>query len=101
MSSSENHDAAQPQDETAPAPDAKPQAKVAPSAETASAPKVKAEPEAPAASTAELGILVKTMVGDLEQAGLLKDPERAGHIVADAIIAVEAPVPAAKAKAVP
>jgi hypothetical protein len=41
--------------------------------------------------------MMKTMVGDLARAGLLKDPVRAGHIVADAIIAAETPVESAKA----
>jgi hypothetical protein len=40
--------------------------------------------------------MMKTMVGDLARAGLLKDPVRVGHIVADAIIAAETPVESAK-----
>jgi hypothetical protein len=33
--------------------------------------------------------MMKTMVGDLARAGMLTDPELAGHIAADAIIAAE------------
>jgi H+-transporting ATPase len=47
-------------------------------------------------STAELGTFTKTMVSDLARAGMLHDPERAGHIVAGAIIAAETPSAAAK-----
>jgi H+-transporting ATPase len=44
--------------------------------------------------------LMKTIVGDLARAGLLKDSERAGHIVADAIVAAQAPLqPAAAPRA--
>ncbi len=39
---------------------------------------------------------MKTMVGDLARAGMLKDPKLARHIVADAIIAAETPVQPAK-----
>ena len=51
-------------------------------------------------STEELGTMMKTMVSDLARAGLLKDPERAGHIVADAIIAADAPADRAGASKV-
>jgi H+-transporting ATPase len=97
MSASESHAAAKPQSTPAPVPVSKPEAKTPPSAETAPPAAAKGKQEAHEASTAELGTMMKTMVGDFARAGLLKDPVRAGHIVADAIIAAEAPVEAAKA----
>jgi H+-transporting ATPase len=90
MSPPENQAAAKPDATPASAPALKPTAKVAPSAAPAHS-----KPEAHGASTAELGTMMKTMVGDLAKAGMLKDPERAGHLVAGAIIAAEAPVAAA------
>jgi H+-transporting ATPase len=51
-----------------------------------------AKPKAEGASPAEIGTLMKAMLGDLAKAGILKDPERAGHIAADAIIAAETPL---------
>ena len=65
-------------------PDATPKAPPAASAAAA-------KPEAPGASQADIGIMIKTMVGDLSRAGNLKDPVLAGHIAADAIIAAAKP----------
>jgi len=98
MSPPENHDAAKPPATQAPAPalegkatpEAAPKMMPAPSATTA------AKPDVQGASPADIGTLVKTMVGDLARAGMLKDPEFAGHIAADAIIAAERPVQPAK-----
>ena len=102
MSPPENHAAAEPQGGKAPAPDAnaKPKAAQAPEAKappdaTPKAPPAPsaaaAKPEAPGASQADIGIMIKTMVGDLSRAGNLKDPVLAGHLAADAIIAAEKP----------
>jgi H+-transporting ATPase len=90
LSPPENHEAAKPPAAPAPAPEAAPKAVPAPSATTA------AKPDEQGAFSAEIGTLVKTMVGDLARAGMLKDPELAGHIAADAIIAAERPVQPAK-----
>jgi len=78
-----------------PAPDAKPQSTPVPKVVATPADTTTGKPEENAPSTAELGTMMKTMVGDLAKAGMLKDPVRAGHIVADAIIAAEAPIGAA------
>ena len=104
MSPPENHEAAKPQAAQAPAQDAKEQPapegkakpEAAPHAEPAPSTPGAAKPKAPGASPAEIGTFMKTMVGDLARAGMLKNPELAGHIAADAIIAAEAPVQPAK-----
>jgi H+-transporting ATPase len=75
-----------------------------PKAAAKSEPAPKAANSAPAenrASSENSGTLMKTIVGDLARAGLLKDPERVGHIVAGAIVAAQAPPlqPAAAPKA--
>ena len=82
-----------------PKPDAKPEA--APEAKTAPQPdaKVEAKPEAEPKpdAKAELATLLNTSLGDLLVAGLVKDPEDAGRVIAAAITQAEAPTAAAKA----
>jgi len=115
MSAPEDRATAKPQSTPAPAPDSKAEDKTPPEAKNTSPPEnhaaakpqstqapaspttAKCKPEAHGASTAELGTMMKTMAGDLARAGLLRDPVRAGHIVADAIIAAEAPVESTRA----
>jgi hypothetical protein len=112
MSPPENHEAAKsggaqapesdanaqpaPDAKAPPAPDAKAQPETTPKAVPAPSTTAAAKPDAQGASVAQIGTLLKTMVGDLARAGMLKDPELAGHIVADTIIAAETPVQPAK-----
>jgi H+-transporting ATPase len=107
MSSPDNHEAAEPQGakapapnanakpEAAPEPEAKAQADATPKAPPASsataAATAAANPEAPGLSQSDIDTIIKTMVGDLSQAGTLKDPVLAGHLAADVIIAAEKP----------
>ena len=102
---------ARPKTEAEPKPDAKPEAapeaKAAPqpdaTSETKTAPqpdaKVEAKPEAEPKpdAKAEFATLLNTSLGDLLLAGLVKDPEDAGRIIAAAITEAEAPTAAAKA----
>jgi H+-transporting ATPase len=94
MAPPEDHAATKPDDAQPPAPDAK--APPAPAAAPTPAAPLAAKPEAQGASSADVGTLMKTMLGDLARAGMLKDPERAGHIAADAIIAAETAAQPAK-----
>ena len=100
---------------TAPQPDAKsetkPEAKVetkphakpeaTAEAKTASPPEAKAEPkpetEPKPEPKAGVATLLDTSLGDLLLAGLVKDPEDAGRIIAAAITQAEVPIAAAKA----
>ncbi len=70
-------------------PAAPPQAKVEPQSES------KAEPSAD--SNAGVAKLVNTTLGDILLAGVLKDPQSAGRIIAEAISDAEAPTVPAKA----
>ena len=80
-------------------PDAKPEA--TPEAKTAPRPdaKVEAKPEAEQKPPGSAGVtaLLNTSLGDLLVAGLVKDPEDAGRIIAAAITQAEARVAAPKA----
>jgi len=86
--------------EAGPKADAKPEG--APEAKTAPQPdtKVEAKPEAEPKPPANAGVaaLLNTSLGDLLVAGLVKDPEDAGRIIAAAITQAEAPVAAPKAR---
>jgi hypothetical protein len=97
MSPPESHETAKPGDAQAPAPEGKAKPEAAPKAVPAPpAPAAAASTELKGASREDIGTLVKTMVGDLARAGMLKDPELAGHIAADVIIAAETPVQSGK-----
>ena len=86
-----------PETKAEPKPDAKPEA--TPEAKTAPQPdaKVEAKPEAEPKPDAkgELTTLLNTSLGDLLVAGLVKDPEDAGRVIAAAITQAEAPTSAA------
>ncbi len=73
----------------------KPEAKTEPKPEAKAGPQPDAEPEPQAKSDA--ATLLNTSLGDLLVAGLLKDPEDAGRIIAAAITQAEASTAAAKA----
>jgi H+-transporting ATPase len=98
VTASESPHPADSQSTTAAAPEpkseAKSEAKSKPSPQAA-----KGAPEEGQASSGKPGTLMKTIVDDLARAGLLKDPERAGHIVADAIVAAQAPLQPSAPKA--
>ena len=83
----------------APQPDVKaepkPEAKAAPQPEAKAEPKPETEPKPEA--KAGVARLLNTSLGDLLVAGLVKDPEDAGRMIAAAIAQAEAPVAAAKA----
>ena len=71
-----------------------PEAKAAPQPEAKAEPKPETEPK----PEAEAGVarLLNTSLGDLLLAGLVKDPEDAGRIIAAAITQAEAPNATAK-----
>jgi H+-transporting ATPase len=73
----------------------KPEAKPAPQPEAKGEPKPETEPKPEAKSGG--ATLLGTSLGDLLLAGLVKDPEDAGRIIAAAITQAEAPIAAAKA----
>ena len=73
----------------------KPEAKAAPQPEAKAEPKPETEPKPEA--KAGVAALLDTSLGDLLVAGLLKDPEDAGRIIAAAITQVDTPDAAAKA----
>ena len=73
----------------------KPEAKAAPQPEAKAEPKPETEPKPEA--KAGVARLLNTSLGDLLVAGLVKDPEDAGRMIAAAIAQAEAPVAAAKA----
>ncbi len=72
-----------------------PEAKAAPQPEAKAEPKPETEPKPEA--KAGVARLLNTSLGDLLVAGLIKDPEDAGRMIAAAITQAEAPVAAAKA----
>ena len=78
-------------------PKAEPEAKAAPEPEArtepTAEPKAKAEPE-PVASSG-IAALLKTPLGDVLVAGLLKDPQEAGRLIAQGIMQTEARISAA------
>jgi H+-transporting ATPase len=78
--------------------DAKPETKAAPQPEAKAEPKSKTEPKPEA--QAGVAKLLGTSLGDLLVAGLIKDPEDAGRIIAAAITEA-APKPGAEGKAPP
>jgi hypothetical protein len=92
--------APQPDAKAAPAAEAKaelaPEAKAAPQADAKVAPpaQVKAGPE-PDDNT-DVAKLMNTTLGDVLLAGVLKDPQGAGRIIAEAITHAETPIAAAK-----
>ena len=86
---------AAPQPETEAEP--KPQAKAAPQTEAKGGPKPETEPKPEA--KAGVVTLLDTSLGDLLVAGLVKDPEDAGRMIAAAITQAMAPIAAAKASA--
>ena len=73
--------------------DPKPAAKAAPKLDAHAA--VEPEPEAVPAANAGIAALLNTSLGDLLVAGLIKDPEDAGRVIAAAISQAAAPVAAA------
>ena len=86
---------AAPQPETEAEP--KPQAKAAPQTEAKGGPKPETEPKPEA--KAGVVTLLDMSLGDLLVAGLVKDPEDAGRMIAAAITQAVAPIAAAKASA--
>jgi H+-transporting ATPase len=78
-----------------------PEAKAAPQPESKAEPKPGAKPEAEAKPQTSAGVaaLLNTSLGDLLVAGLVKDPEDAGRIIAAAITQAKAPIAVAKAPA--
>jgi H+-transporting ATPase len=91
--------APQPAEKAEPKPEAKttpqPEAKAAPQAEAKAEPKPETEPKTEAKSGGATPL--NTSLGDLLLAGLVKDPEDAGRMIAAAITQAEAPIAAAKA----
>jgi hypothetical protein len=83
--------------------DAKPEAKVEPKPEAKAEPKpdakARAKPEAEPKPQANTGVaaLLNTSLGDLLVAGLVKDPEDGGRIIAAAITQAKASIAVAKA----
>ncbi len=90
---SETKAEARPKTEAEPKPDAKPEA--VPEAKAAPQPDAKSEPKPE--TNAGVATLLNTSLGDLLLAGLVKDPEDAGRVIAAAITEAEAPTAAAKA----
>ncbi len=90
-----------PDAKTAPQPDAKAEPEAEAKAKAAPQPEAKAEPkpetEPKPEPKAGVATLLDTSLGDLLLAGLVKDPEDAGRIIAAAITQAEAPIAAAKA----
>jgi H+-transporting ATPase len=76
-------------------PDAKPQPAAEPEPESAAKAAPEAEPKPDA--KAELATLLNTSLGDLLIAGLVKDPEDAGRIIAAAVSQAKASITAPKA----
>ena len=76
-------------------PEAAPEAKTAPPLEAKVEAKPETEPKPPA--NAGAATLLDMSLGDLLLAGLVKDPEDAGRVIAAAITQAEAPTAAAKA----
>jgi H+-transporting ATPase len=80
-----------PESKGAPTPEAR--AEPQPDAKAAAKPEAEPEPQA----KADIAALLNTSLGDLLVAGLIKDPEDAGRIIAAALTQAEAPIIAAKA----
>jgi H+-transporting ATPase len=97
--------APQPEAKTAPQPEAKsdakaepnPDAKAEPKVETKAAPQPEAKAEAKPEANTGVATLMDTKLGDVLLAGLAKDPESVGRIVAHAINQAETPIAAATA----
>jgi H+-transporting ATPase len=97
--------APQPEAKTAPQPEAKsdakaepnPDAKAEPKVETKAAPQPEAKAEAKPEANTGVATLMDTKLGDVLLAGLAKDPESVGRIVAAAITQAEASIAATKA----
>ena len=93
---------AAPQSDAKAAPAAEGKAEPAPEAKAAPQPDAKAAPPAEAKAGPELddntdvAKLMNTTLGDVLLAGVLKDPEGAGRIIAEAITHAETPIAAAK-----
>jgi H+-transporting ATPase len=97
---------AEPKPEAAPEAKATPDAKAEPKPETAPEAKAAPQPDAKAEAKpeaepkpqakADVAALLNTSLGDLLVAGLIKDPEDAGRLIAAAIAQAEAPIAAVK-----
>jgi H+-transporting ATPase len=87
----------------APQPEAKAEpkteAKAEPKAETKAAPQPKAKAEPKSRADTGATALLKTPLGDLLMAGLVKDPEDAGRVIAAAIAGAPSVVPASATEA--
>jgi H+-transporting ATPase len=83
---------AEPQPEAKPEPDAKAEAEPKSDAKPERQPAVKAKPEA----EADVAALLNTTLGEILVAGLVKDTEDAGRLIAQGIIQTEARIAAAK-----
>ena len=81
-------------------PESEAETKLQSEAKAASPPEAKAEPEAEPKPDAKAGVaaLLNTSLGDLLVAGLVKDPEDAGRVIAAAIAQAESPNALAKAR---
>ena len=90
-----------PEAKAAPQPDArsetKPETKAEPQPEADASPQLVAKSEPKPETNAGVATLLNTSLGDLLLAGLVKDPEDAGRVIAAAITEAEAPTAAAKA----
>ena len=74
-----------------------PPAKAQPPLEVTPAPQSEAKAEPKPADNTDITKLMNTTLGDVLLAGILKDPDSAGRIIAEAITHAEAPVAPAKA----
>jgi H+-transporting ATPase len=75
----------------------KPEAKAAPQPEAKAEPKPEAKAEPKPETNTDVATLMNTTLGDVLLAGLAKDPESVGRIVAQAINQAETPIAAATA----
>jgi H+-transporting ATPase len=89
----------EPKAEAKPDVEAKPEAKATPEPEAKPEAKAKPKPEAEAKpeARADVAALLNTTFGEILVAGLVKDPEDAGRLIAQGIIRTEARIAAAKA----
>ena len=96
---SETKAEAKPKTEDEPKPDAKPEAAPEAKAAPQSGAKIEAKPEVELKpdAKADLATLLNTSLGDLLVAGLVKDPEDAGRIIAAAVSQAKARITAPKA----
>jgi hypothetical protein len=92
--------APQPDAKAAPAAEAKaepaPEAKAAPQPDAKAAPAAEAKAEPEPDDNTDVAKLMNTTLGDVLLAGVLKDPQGAGRIIAEAITRAETPIAAAK-----